>query len=223
MSSFLSWLRQLQFGSLIDGLLVVLAAVLSITVHESCHGLAAWWLGDPTAKRAGRISLNPLRHIDVFGLILLAVAKFGWAKPVPVDMRNFRRPKEGMALTALAGPVSNVLLAYLALLIRSVLLFFTWKYGEGTVLGWAVTLTEYLTVISAGLAVFNLFPIPPLDGSKVLAVLLPDRAYSWLMRYERFGMLLLLAVISVGIGSNALDSAIRWTFTLLCRLVGFEV
>ena len=74
MSSFLSWLRQLQFGSLIDGLLVVIAAVLSITVHESCHGLAAWWLGDPTAKRAGRISLNPLRHIDVFGLILLAVA-----------------------------------------------------------------------------------------------------------------------------------------------------
>lgn len=215
MSSFLSWLRQLQFGSLIDGLLVVLAAVLSITVHESCHGLAAWWLGDPTAKRAGRISLNPLRHIDVFGLILLAVAKFGWAKPVPVDMRNFRRPKEGMALTALAGPVSNVLLAYLALLIRSVLLFFTWKYGEGTVLGWAVTLTEYLTVISAGLAVFNLFPIPPLDGSKVLFALLPPRAYGQLMRYERYGMLLLAVLLLTGVIDGPLSAMRSWLIGVL--------
>ena len=215
MSSFLSWLRQLQFGSLIDGLLVVLAAVLSITVHESCHGLAAWWLGDPTAKRAGRISLNPLRHIDVFGLILLAVAKFGWAKPVPVDMRNFRRPKEGMALTALAGPVSNVLLAYLALLIRSVLLFFTWKYGEGTVLGWAVTLTEYLTVISAGLAVFNLFPIPPLDGSKVLFALLPPRAYGQLMRYERYGMLLLAVLLLTGVIDGPLSAMRSWLISVL--------
>lgn len=199
MEHFLDWIRQPQFGALIDGLLVVIAAVLSITVHETCHGLVAWWLGDPTAKRAGRLTLNPLKHIDIVGLVLLAVAKFGWAKPVPVDMRYFKNPRQGMAVTALAGPVSNVLLALTALIFRSILFFLVWKNGESTFLLYLIDLTAYIAIISAGLAVFNIFPIPPLDGSKVLFAVLPDQVYFKLMRYERYGMLVLAIALLAGV------------------------
>lgn len=211
----------LDFGSLLDMLKRLAAVLLCLTVHETCHGLAAYALGDPTARRAHRLSLNPLRHIDWFGLLMMFAAGFGWAKPVPVDPNFFKKPKQGMALTALAGPASNFLLA-LALLLAARLT------AEHALVTGTLNETWFMFLLntsslSVGLGLFNLIPIPPLDGSKVVAVLLPDRAYDWLMRYERFGMLVLLAVISVGIGSNALDSAIRWTFTLLCRLVGFEV
>ena len=211
----------LDFGSLGSILLRLCAVFLCLTIHETCHGLAAYALGDPTAKRAHRLSLNPLRHIDWLGLIMMVVAGFGWAKPVPVDPRYFKKPKQGMAITALAGPVSNFLLALVLLLIARGVYLRALVTGQLSEVWFSFLLNT--ASLSVGLGLFNLVPIPPLDGSKVLAVLLPDRAYSWLMRYERFGMRLLLAVISVGIGSNALDSAIRWTFTLLCRLVGFEV
>lgn len=199
----------------------IVAVLLCLVVHEVCHGLAAYWLGDPTAKQSHRLSLNPIHHLDPFGLLMMVVVGFGWAKPVPVDPRYFRKPKQGMAITALAGPVSNFLLALVLLLIARGVYLRALVTGQLSETWFSFLLNT--ASLSVGLGLFNLVPIPPLDGSKVLAVLLPDRAYSWLMRYERFGMLLLLAVISVGIGSNALDSAIRWTFTLLCRLVGFEV
>lgn len=210
-----------DFGSLRDILLRVAAVFLCLTIHETCHGLAAYALGDPTAKRAHRLSLNPLRHIDWLGLLMMVVAGFGWAKPVPVNPNYFKKPKQGMAVTALAGPVSNLLLAILLLLIARGVYIRAALTGSFSATWFAFLLdTASLSVV---LGLFNLVPIPPLDGSKVLAVLLPDRAYDWLMHYERFGMLVLVMVISVGIGSNALDNAIRWTFTMLCRLVGFEV
>ncbi len=211
----MDWMSMLLF--LMSGA----ACLICLTVHELAHGLAAYRLGDPTAKLNGRLTLNPLSHIDWIGLFLLMAAGVGWAKPVPVDPRYFKKPKQGMALTALAGPVSNFLLALLLLLIArgEFLRAVTTGSFSGT---WFSFLVDTAS-LSVGLGLFNLVPIPPLDGSKVLAVLLPDRAYNWLMRYERFGMLVLLVVISVGVGSNALNSAIRWTFTLLCRLVGFEV
>ena len=211
----------LDFGSLEDILLRVAAVFLCLTVHETCHGLAAYALGDPTAKRAHRLSLNPLRHIDWLGLIMMVAAGFGWVKPVPVDPHYFKKPKQGMALTALAGPVSNLLLAIVLLLIARAVYMRALLTGSFSTTWFGFLLNT--ASMSVGLGLFNLVPIPPLDGSKVAAVLLPDRAYDWLMRYERFGILVLLAVISVGIGSNALDGAIRWAFTLLCRLVGFEV
>ena len=210
-----------DFGSLRDILLRVAAVFLCLTIHETCHGLAAYALGDPTAKRAHRLSLNPLRHIDWLGLLMMVVAGFGWAKPVPVNPNYFKKPKEGMAVTALAGPVSNLLLAILLLLIARGVYIRAALTGSFSATWFAFLLDT--ASLSVGLGLFNLVPIPPLDGSKVLAVLLPDRAYDWLMHYERFGMLVLVMVISVGIGSNALDNAIRWTFTMLCRLVGFEV
>ena len=211
----------LDFGSLENILLRMASVFLCLTLHETCHGLAAYALGDPTAKRAHRLSLNPLRHIDWLGLIMMVVAGFGWAKPVPVDPSYFKKPKQCMAITALAGPVSNFLLALLLLFIARGVYVRALLTGSFSA-AWFSFLVDTAS-LSVGLGLFNLVPIPPLDGSKVVAVLLPDRAYRWLMRYERYGMLVLLVVVSVGIGSNALDGAIRWTFTLLCRLVGFEV
>ena len=111
----------LDFGSLGSILLRLCAVFLCLTIHETCHGLAAYALGDPTAKRAHRLSLNPLRHIDWLGLIMMVVAGFGWAKPVPVDPRYFKKPKQGMAITALAGPASNFVLAYVSTIIYSML------------------------------------------------------------------------------------------------------
>lgn len=197
MEALKQWLQQLQFGSLIDVLVIVAASLLCITVHETCHGLAACWMGDDTAKRMGRLSLNPLRHIDIMGLVMMALVRFGWAKPVPVDMRKFRNPKAGMAITALAGPVSNVLLTLAAVVLRAVALVLFCRYGGAW--SYVIDFLEYVAILSAGLAVFNLFPIPPLDGSKVVFALLPAQYYDKLMRYERFGMLLLMALLFLGV------------------------
>ena len=190
MEKFLAWVQQLRFDAIWQTAIVVAASLLCITFPETAHGLAAYWLGDRTAKRAGRLSLNPLRHVDIGGLIMMAICHFGWAKPVPVDMRNFKNPKAGMALTALAGPTANVLLAYAATLLASVCAYFFFYYIE---------------LMSAGLAVFNLFPIPPLDGSKVLFALLPDRWYEKLMYVERYGMILLMVLLLTGVLDTPLE------------------
>lgn len=209
----------LDFGSLESILLRLAAVFLCLTIHETCHGLAAYALGDPTAKRAHRLSLNPLRHIDWIGFVMMIVAGFGWAKPVPVNPNYFKKPKQGMAITALAGPVSNFVLALLLLLAAR--LVYLRALATGTLPETLFTFLVNTASLSVGLGLFNLVPVPPLDGSKVVAVLLPDRAYNWLMRYEQFGMVLLVIIISVGIGSNALDAAIRRVFDLFCRIVGF--
>ncbi len=207
----------LDFGSMLDMVLRLAAVLLCLTVHETCHGLAAYALGDPTARRAHRLSLNPLRHIDWFGLLMMFAAGFGWAKPVPVNPNYFKKPKQGMALTALAGPVSNFLLALLTLLAARIFCDVA-AYSETNqrVLDFLLM----VAVLSIGLGLFNLVPIPPLDGSKVLFAVLPDRAYDWLMRNERYGMLLLFALVFFDVGSNALSKTIQWVFDLFCRMVG---
>lgn len=198
MDGFAAWLAQLEWGSVLDLLVTAAAAVLCITFHETCHGLAALAMGDPTAKQMGRLSLNPLKHVDLMGLAMLVIARFGWAKPVPIDPRYFKNPKAGMAVTSLAGPAGNVLLSALAAAGYTASAFYaTWLEQPALdVLADFCYLTFYL---SAGLAVFNLLPIPPLDGSKVLFSVLPEQLYWKLMRYERYGMLALMALLLTGV------------------------
>lgn len=198
--------QNLDFTSLGAAALRVAAIFLCLTVHESCHGLAAYALGDPTAKSMHRLSLNPFRHIDWFGLGMMFVAGFGWAKPVPVDPRYFKKPKEGMALTALAGPVSNILLALFAMLICKGI----YLYAPYTAVWNAVFefLLYMVAPLSVGLGLFNLLPVPPLDGSKVLGALLPDYIYFRLMHYERYGMIVLLVISFLGIGDGFIGSII---------------
>ena len=218
MDAFRSWLAQLQFDGVWQTAVLVAASLLCITFHETCHGLAAYRLGDNTAKRMGRLSLNPLKHVDLMGLIMMALFRFGWAKPVPVDMRDFRNPKAGMALTALAGPVSNVVLAYAAVVLCNFVMFLADRLGSTWLLLALAQFFVYVEIISAGLAVFNVFPIPPLDGSKVLFALLSDRAYDRLMRYEKYGMGLLMVLLVTGAIDRPLGAMRDWLLTWLNSL-----
>lgn len=216
MNSFQELLRSLDWTALTDALLRVIGVFLCLTVHETCHGLAAYALGDPTAKRAHRLSLNPLHHIDWFGFAAMLLVGFGWAKPVPVDMRYFRRPKQGMALTALAGPVSNLLLAVLLLLGARIVYC---SYVDTVLCSGALSFLLTTAYMSVGLGLFNLIPISPLDGSKVLFALLPDSAYDKLMRYEKYGMILLFVLVWLGVGDNILSAAIRRVFAFLLNII----
>lgn len=215
MEAFTAWFSQLDFERLWMLLITALSALLCISFHETCHGLAALMLGDPTAKRAGRLSLNPLKHIDPIGLVMMITVRFGWAKPVPVDMRRFRNPKMGMAITALAGPVSNLVLSVVALLLYAVCDFY-YQYLELEILYWVSTFLIYTAVLSVGLGVFNLLPIPPLDGSKILFSVLPNRWYLWLMRYERYGSLLLMGLLIAGVLDGVLVGARSAVLDWLC-------
>ena len=214
MNALQEWASGIDLNWIISNGLVVLCAVISLSFHECSHAFAAYQMGDDTARRMGRLTLNPIKHLSISGLLMLAIFKFGWAKPVPVDMRRFKNPKVGMALTALAGPVSNVLLSFLSCLILS-LLFMLFRndyaklFTQNTAGYYGMLFFIYLALLNAGLAVFNLIPISPLDGSKVLAVILPNEAYNWLMRYERYGMFILMALLF----SNVLDKPLDFLRT----------
>lgn len=189
------------------------ATLLALSVHEASHGLVSYWLGDPTPKEEKRISLNPLRHLDVFGTICMLLFHFGWARPVQVNPRYYRHPKTGMALTALAGPVSNFLLAFLAIGLYVLCVRSGWHDAEG-IRGYLELLVEYIAILNVGLGVFNLIPIPPLDGSKVLGALLPDRLYYAFLRIERLGGILLLVVLYTGILSEPMNVVRNWILNL---------
>ena len=214
MTDWSDFLTRMDWYGLLDLLISAAAALFCITVHELSHGYTAYRLGDPTAKNAGRLTLNPIRHIDPFGLVMMLAAHVGWAKPVPVDMRYFKRPKAGMAVTALAGPASNFLLAMLLLFFAS--LTARLAAGEGAALLYGFLVNTAL--LSVGLGLFNLVPIPPLDGSKVLFALLPERAYYTLMRYERYGMAVLLLLVWLDVGGGYLSEAIYRVFMWMAGL-----
>lgn len=203
MNALSNWFHGINTAQLVEWGMFALAALISISIHESAHALSAHWLGDDTAKRMGRISLNPFRHLDPVGFLMMVVAHFGWARPVPVDIRRFKNPKVGMALTSLAGPLSNVLLALIAAFAYCLTFFLAPVETQRMWVGYSdpsgamyylIDFFYVLTLLNAGLAVFNLIPISPLDGSKILAIILPDAAYLKLMRYERYGMLILIAL-----------------------------
>lgn len=207
--------RGLDWSYLLDIALSVLPALICITLHECAHGWAAYRLGDDTAKRMGRLTINPLKHIDIIGLAMMVLFRFGWAKPVPVDMRKFKNPKRDMAVTAAAGPLMNVMLCLAALFLYGLTAPGAFYRGGALYyLNEGLYLTAYL---SLALALFNIIPIPPLDGSKVLYSFISDRAYMQLMRYERYGMIALLALIVLGdlSGLDPLSRATGWVFEKL--------
>ena len=209
----------LNWSYLVTVATAIIPALLCITLHELSHGYVAYLLGDNTAKNAGRLTLNPLKHIDIMGLVMMVVFKVGWAKPVPVNMYNFKNPKRGMAVTALAGPISNLLIGVVFLFLYG-LLYSALADGSSfqkEILD-MVEVTAYLRV---GLAVFNIIPIPPLDGSKVLFSALSDDTYYKLMRYEQFGMIALLALVATGVLGKPLNTAISYVFNKMFFIAQF--
>jgi len=173
--------------------LLIPSVLAALTVHEYAHGWVAYQLGDPTAKMMGRLTLNPLAHLDPIGTILLIVAFFGWAKPVPVNPLNFRNPRRDMIWVALAGPVSNVILAALIGFSLQPLIEYRIMEPFGPIYQ-MMTLAVFINLM---LALFNLLPIPPLDGSKVIAGLIPVQYLGMWLNFERIGPMLLLGVIIV--------------------------
>lgn len=214
MNTFQTFWNGLDWSVLRDMLISIIPALVCITLHELSHGFVAYLMGDTTAKDAGRLTLNPIKHIDIMGLIMMIVFRFGWAKPVPVDMRRFKNPKTGMAICAAAGPVSNLLLTCVLLLIYG-LIYLPLTQAEGE---WALILLQTVSTtsyLSLALAVFNILPISPLDGSKVLFSFLKPRQYYKLMRYERYGMIILLLLMATDILGNPLSAVTGWLYDKL--------
>ena len=178
--------------------LSALAVLITLTVHEYAHGYAAYRLGDSTAKVFGRLSLNPIKHLDPIGAICLLLFHFGWAKPVPINPRNFKKPKRDFALAALAGPLVNIILSFVAAFFYLLALknLYIYTLGDGFLARLTYNFILFLGLfhsINLGLGIFNLIPIPPLDGSRLLTALLPAKAYFGIMKYERkiyFGFLI---------------------------------
>jgi len=219
----------LNWGAVTEILIAIIPAFICITIHELSHGLAAYIMGDKTAKDMGRLTLNPIKHIDPTGLLMMILFRFGWAKPVPVDMRNFKNPKLGMAITAAAGPASNIILSAVFLFLLG---FFHVPLlnagGFGRVVIETLNTAAYLSI---ALAVFNTLPIPPMDGSKVLFSFLPNSWYYKLMRYERYGMFLLIGFVwmSRSFGSpltgvtsalyNSMFQIAEWSFNFYTKIM----
>jgi len=192
-----------------DLLLSVPAVLWAITFHEFCHGYVAFRLGDPTAEMAGRLTLNPLAHLDPIGAIMLLIFRFGWAKPVPIEPRYFKKPARDMALVSVAGAAGNFLTAVACGVIVRLLpgpFMMVPALGRFTVL---------MILMNLGLGVFNLIPVPPLDGSKLLYLVLPPKwlqGYFWL---ERYGFFVLIILLMTGIIQGIMGPIVRTLFYLI--------
>lgn len=178
--------------------------LLALSVHETAHGYVAYKLGDPTAHSLGRLTLNPVKHLDPFGFLSMILFGFGWAKPVPINTRYFKKPKRDMALTGVAGPISNLLLALAFALAMKLfyLLVRPVSFPNETLLLMAVYFQSFLyygIYMNVSLAIFNLLPIPPMDGSRLLFAVLPSNLYFKIMRYEQYIYIAVLVLLALGV------------------------
>ena len=175
--------------------------LLSLSVHEVAHGYVAYKLGDPTARNLGRLSLNPMKHFDLFGSLCMLLFGFGWAKPVPISTRYFKNPRSGMAISALAGPLSNLIMAFIAFISQAYIFRFGMEAifsGTNSIVYMLFLFFNEFFFLNILLAVFNLLPIPPLDGSKILFVFLPDKLYFGVMKYEQYISIALFICLWLG-------------------------
>ena len=194
-----------------DFIITAIVAIISIMIHECAHGYAALYMGDDTAKRAGRLTLNPIKHVDIFGLLCMIMFKFGWAKPVPVNSFNFRDRKKGMRLVSIAGVTANMILAvFSAVMLR---IFIT------TDLDYITLFFIYGIQLNIGYAVFNLMPFPPLDGSKLLATFLPGKYEYYMYKYERYIYIVLIALIYTGVLSDIMYPIISGIYSFFINII----
>jgi len=199
-------------------LMHALVLLTAFPIHEFAHGYVAYKMGDNTAKYQGRLTINPFAHMDLWGTIMMLIVGFGWAKPVPINPNNFKNRKVGMALTALAGPMSNFLMAYIAMILCKIVMYTTTLEGISYQIFYML---YYVVVLNLGLAVFNLLPIPPLDGSRIFNVFLKEETYFRIMRYEQIIFIVLILVMQVGILSGPLSTLRNGAFNLMDTLTGY--
>ena len=189
---------------------IVIPLLYSVVIHEVAHGWVANRMGDPTAKWMGRLTLNPIKHLDLFGTLMLFVVGFGWAKPVPVNFNNIRDRRKGLIFVSSAGIVSNILIAFIALL------FF--RFFSLSSSGMSAIIVFYLVQINITLAALNLIPIPPLDGSKILMGIAPDTVRYGFARIEPYGFIIILGLFYLGI-LDPVIGFLRWVIVGLIRVL----
>lgn len=194
-------------------LLRALVVLVAIPFHEAAHALVSHWLGDDTAVRAGRLSLNPVRHFDLLGALCMLIGGVGWAKPVGIDVRNYKNPKVGMAISAAAGPVSNFLLAWVSMIVYKCVIY----SGLGEKIPALMLFFYYMVAMNLSLAVFNLIPLPPFDGSRIALLFLPRNLYFKAMRYERQIMLAVLLLVFLGLLDIPLSVAVNFLWDRLAE------
>ena len=209
--------------SLFTYLVRAMVLLTAIPIHECAHAWASNKLGDPTAKNLGRLTLNPLPHLDLIGSVLMLFTGFGWAKPVPVTTRNFKNVKKGMILTALAGPAANILLALLSLLLYKLWCYFLYPLLaiNFTTASAIAQLFYIMCLLNINLAVFNLIPIPPLDGSRVLTAVLPARLYYKVMQYEQYIIYGVFIILMLGWLDGPLSFLRGVVYNFLNLITGF--
>lgn len=208
----------MNFFNIIVRAIVLLTA---IPVHEAAHAYVADRMGDPTGKYMGRLTLNPAAHFDLIGSLAMILTGIGWAKPVPVNPRNFRDPKKGMAISAAAGPVSNLIVAGVSLAVAKILMYVSFAMGANTVISTLFTIFRTMCYINISLAIFNLIPIPPFDGSRIFNYFMPDKFYFKVMEYEQYIMIGLLLLLFTGILDLPLGLINGVVFGVLDKLTYF--